>query len=222
MISHIFCHTFHYIILPYSNVIIPSTLPSPFASSSLPANVIIKYYDRKLLHYMEPTLILYDICSGIKSMLHFSELSAKQISQEKLRQKNNPFTVPEHRTKPNKSLEKFKVNALKVLDAKVYAMGGSKRGWLREAFRFWDPRDMGYLTHYTHLQGAVKRIGMQLSDEDAHCIMSEFDINGNGTLDYNILIKDVVASDPHFLHDATTVDVESSGWLSCPWCTSSL
>ena len=64
---------------------------------------------------MEPTLILYDICSGIKSMLHFSELSAKEISQQKQRQKNNPFTVQEHRTKSNKSLEKFKVNALKVL-----------------------------------------------------------------------------------------------------------
>jgi hypothetical protein len=59
------------------------------------------------------------------------------------------------------------------------------------------------------LQGAAKRLGLTLPDEDARLLMKEYDARGNGTLDYNILIKDVVASDPHFLEDATTLDTHS-------------
>ena len=88
----------------------------------------------------------------------------------------------------------------------MYNIGGSKRGWMREAFRFWDPRDLGVLSHYTHLQGAAKRLGLTLPDEDAHCLMKEYDVQKNGTLDYNVLIKDVVSTDPHFLEDATKLD----------------
>lgn len=179
--------------------------------SDYQAKEIIKFYDRKLKGFMEPNLFVSDLCSGLISMLHFSELSARQIASQKREIANNPFTIQPHTTKPNKILERFKVETLKVLDAKVYNIGGSKRGWMREAFRFWDPRDVGALSHYTHLQGAVKRLGLTLQDEDAHCLMKEYDVNNNGTLDYNMLIKDVVSSDPHFLEDATTIDSSPHG-----------
>ena len=170
------------------------------------AKEIVRFYDRKFKGILEPTLFISDLCNGVQSMLHFSELSARQIASQKKAIAENPFTIKSLSTNPNKILEKFKVDALRVLDAKVYNIGGSKNGWLREAFRFWDPRDLGFLTHYSHLQGAVKRLGLTLPDEDALCVMKEYDSMRNGTLDYNILIKDVVSSDPHFLHDATELD----------------
>lgn len=167
---------------------------------------ITKFYDRKFRGILEPQLFMTDLCGGVQSILHFTELSSRQIAAQKKAILENPFTIKPFQTKPNKVLEKFKVETLKVLDAKVYNIGGSKRGWLREAFRFWDPRDLGVLTNYTHLQGAVKRLGLTLPDSDARCLMKEYDSQHNGTLDYNILINDVVSSDPHFLDDATHID----------------
>jgi Ca2+-binding EF-hand superfamily protein len=174
------------------------------------AEEVIRYYDRKFRGFMDPSKFVDDVCRGMESYLHFTELTAEVIESEKQRIAANPFTVQPHKTKPNKVFEKFKDDVMHILNAKVYSDGGSKRGWLKEAFRFWDPRDLGVLKEDRQLVGAMRRIGLHLSKDEADVIMREYDDKGNGDMNYYLLIDDIVKKDPHFLEDATVVDFASA------------
>ena len=174
------------------------------------AQVIFKYYDRKGRGLLEQSLLIQDICRGIAPILHFHEHTAKEIEDKKRSIKANPFTVQAYQTKPNKVLESFKREVLAALDLKVLTLGGSKKEWLREAFRFWDKEDLGVIGNWKALQGAVKRLGLIISEDDAVCLMKEYDVKRNGLLDYKILIADVIKEDPHFIENAAELKSYSS------------
>ena len=174
--------------------------------SQAQAKEIIRYYDRKGTGELDVNLFVSDVCSGVKSILHFTELSARGIAENKRALAENPFIIKAFQATPNKFLEKFKLDVMNILGAKVYAVGGSKSGWLHEAFRFWDKQNVGYLTSWGHVQGAVKRLGIVISQEDAECLLREYDVNNDGNMVYSYLIKDIIGHDPHFLADATGFD----------------
>ena len=94
-----------------------------------------------------------------------------------------------------------------AISKKVYATGGSKSGWLHEAFQFWDKRNIGIISQWDQVQGAVKRLGMNITQEEAECLVTAYDKYRTGDLHYNYLIKDIIGDDPHFLADATRVDM---------------
>ena len=167
---------------------------------------IVRFYDRKGSKEIDVNLFVSDVCSGVKSILHFAELSARGIAENKRALAENPFIIKPFRATPNKFLEQLKRDCINVLGAKVYAVGGSKSGWLYEAFRFWDKQNVGMLSKWEHVQGAVRRLGVNISQDEAECLMKEYDRNKSGEMHYNYLIKDIIGNDPHFLADATVFD----------------
>lgn len=170
------------------------------------ANTIVRYYDRKYRNEVHYETFVTDICEKLQSILQFTELSARTIKIAKKALADNPFIVKPFKTMPNKVLEKFKRDALNILDAKVASMGGSKGEWLKEAFKNWDPRNLGVVRHWEHLQGAIKRLGLSITQDDAECLMKAYDTGGLGQANYYMMIMNVSEPDPHFLSDATAID----------------
>ena len=170
---------------------------------------IVKFYDRKGTDELDVNLFVSDVCSGVQSILHFTELSARGIAENKRALAENPFIIKAFRAIPNRFVERLKRDVTTLLGAKVYAVGGSKSGWLYEAFRFWDKQDLGYLSRWEHVQGAVKRLGVNINQEEAECLIKEYDTKNTGDMHYNFFIKDVIGDDPHFLADATVFDQRS-------------
>lgn len=173
------------------------------------ATTILRYYDRHYRNEVNYNTFVTDVCTKVKSILQFTELSARTIRAGKRKLLANPFTVKPFKAIPNKVLEIFKQDALNVLDAKVSALGGSKREWLKEAFRNWDPRNLGVVSRWQDLQGAAKRLGLSLSEENAKCLMRTYDNGGRGEANYYLMILDMSESDPHFLTDATIIDSQA-------------
>jgi hypothetical protein len=173
------------------------------------ANTIVRYYDRKYTNEVHYETFVTDICAKLNSILQFTELSARTIKVAKKALMENPFIQKPFKTMPNKVLEKFKRDALNILDAKVASKGGSKGEWLKEAFKNWDPRNVGVVRHWEHLQGAIKRLGLGISQDDAECLMKAYDTAGLGQANYYMMIMNVSEPDPHFLSDATFIDSRS-------------
>ena len=122
------------------------------------ASAIVRYYDRQYKNEVNYLTFLNDVCLKVKSILQFTELSARTISASKKKLLENPFTIKPFNAMPNKVLECFKQDALNILDAKVSALGGTKVEWLKEAFMNWDPRNLGVVKRWQDLQGAAKRL----------------------------------------------------------------
>ena len=171
------------------------------------AHEIIEYYDRKGTKELDIGLFTSDVCSGVQSILHFTELSARGIAEHKRILADNPFIIKKFQAKPNKFLETFKRDITIEIGKKVYATGGSKSGWLHEAFRFWDKRNVGIISRWDQVQGAIRRLGLSITQEEAECLIKAYDKHRTGDLHYNYLIKDIIDDDPHFLADATRVDM---------------
>ena len=249
-------HTDLTTLVPYTRQVTGSLNPREVKSAAVTdmrlmctdaqAQEIVRYYDRKGTGEIDVPLFVSDVCSGVQSILHFEELSARGIAENKRALAENPFIIKPFKALPNKFLERFKRDVMIILGKKVraswtftacaslsphspltllfnprplvshrnrycdllqvYAVGGSKSGWLYEAFRFWDKSDVGYLSRWEHVQGAVKRLGVTITQEEAECLVKEYDKNKTGDLHYNYLIKDIIGDDPHFLADATHFD----------------
>ena len=170
------------------------------------AAAIVRYYDRQYKNEVNYLTFVNDVCLKVKSILQFTELSASNIKAAKRKLLENPFTVKPFKAMPNKVLETFKRDALNILDAKVSALGGSKVEWLKEAFMNWDPRNLGVVKRWQDLQGAAKRLGLTVSQENAECLMRTYDTGGLGQANYYLMILDMSQRDPHFLTDATPID----------------
>jgi Ca2+-binding EF-hand superfamily protein len=173
------------------------------AMSMEDARVIVRYYDRKQTGDIYLKYFLDDLAAGFPSILHFHELTQDEIREKKKSLAMNKFIKKPFKARPNMLLERMKDATHDALEKRVLGIGGTYTSWVQEAFQKWDPRDHGILTRWRDLQGAMKRIGVGISQEEAMSIMSIYNDPNAGGMNYKNFIKDIVLDDPNFLEDTT-------------------
>lgn len=169
------------------------------------AEEIVKFYDRKHNGQIHYDAFVTDICSHVKPILAFSELTPRSIAEAKRSLAKNHFIPRPFQAPHNKILEKFKKDCQMALLAKVNKLGGSISSWVRDAFIFWDPGYTRKISTVDALLGASKRIGITLTEEDGRVLMSCYDKEKTGEMHYDYLIEDLVKESPNFLMSGTLV-----------------
>jgi len=81
--------------------------------------------------------------------------------------------------------------------------GGTIYSICRECFLLWDGDCSGEL-NVREFTGAIKKMGLDITDVDAKQIVAYYDLEGDGEMKYQELVKDIVAGVPHFMHHPKT------------------
>jgi len=169
------------------------------------ATEIVRYYDIKQNGRMDYRMFVTDVLNGFPKFLH-QEGTDQGRSKSAPHTSPNPFIPQKFHPVANKTLEKFKFDLRLCLDARVKAKKGTMRSWLRETFVKWDTEYSGRIKDWKGLQGVVHRLGLYLNDEDARTIMHHYDKDGIGSVDYSLIIDDVVVDEPSILEDGIEGD----------------
>ena len=169
------------------------------------AAAVVSFYDRKGEGQMSYQLLLEDVLRGQPLMLQHPELTSRTLARTKEKLQTNPFIPKPFTPAACKTVEDFKGKIKKVLDNNIRYKGGSVRSWLRKAFISWDVTCSGVITRWQDLQAAVRKLGLNISQEEAEVIMRTYDKHSNGHMDYNLLANDILSSDPSFMTDSTSV-----------------
>lgn len=169
------------------------------------AQEIVRYYDIKQNGRLDYRLFVTDVLSGFPKFLH-QEGAEQGRSKSAPHSSPNPFIPQKFHPVANKTLEKFKVDLRLCLDARVKAKKGTMRSWLRETFVKWDTQYIGRIKDWRSLQGVIHRLGLFLTEEEARTVMHHYDKDGVGTVDYNLIIDDVVVEEPSILEDGCEGD----------------
>jgi Ca2+-binding EF-hand superfamily protein len=170
------------------------------------AKEIVDYYDRKGVGEIVPEKFIEDVCIDVKPILTFTELSPRSIAAAKKSLSVNPFIPKPFAAPTNKVLEKFKQDVKVALVNKVNKLGGTVASWIREAFITWDPAYSGKISRWDHLQGAAKRLGVTITEEEAKVLITCYDRFKTGEMHYQFLAEEIMKEDAHFLMDAKIVD----------------
>lgn len=165
------------------------------------AQEIVRFYDTSGRGDMDYHKLSADVHAGLPQFIEHPEFSARTISESYKSMAKNPFIPKAFIATPNKVVEKFKRDLKVYLETRIKAKGGSFKSWIREAFVQWDPTYTGKIADWHVLQGAMGRLGFALSEDESVTIMNAYDKDNNGKVEYKLLIADIVADDPHFLHD---------------------
>lgn len=163
------------------------------------AKEIVDYYDRKGQGQIYYEKFLEDVCVDVKPILTFTELTPRRIEAAKKSLTSNPFIPKPFQPPPNKILEKFKGEVKASLGKRIHSTGGTYASWIREAFQAWDRNGTGQISSVQHLQGAAKRLGVDLADDDARVVIGCYDVDRNGMMHYEQFMTDMGRNDTHFL-----------------------
>ena len=181
------------------------------------AEEVVNYYDRHNTGEMSYTLLLKDVLKGQPMLLQVNIDTVRTVQRREERLKTNPFIKKDFVIRPNKRVEKLKQDIRGILDTKIRYQGGSVKSWLTKVFIAWDPHFTGYISRWQDLQGAIAKLGINLSQDDSVKTMQTYDKNGNGRLDYHLFINDILKSDPSFMADSTSVnDLKSTATGRAP------
>jgi Ca2+-binding EF-hand superfamily protein len=170
------------------------------------AQAVVNYYDRTNTGEMSYFLLLQDVLKGQPMLLQVNIDTVRTVKRRDERLKTNPFIKKEFVIRPNKRVETLKQNIRRSLDHKIRYHGGSVKSWLSKVFVAWDPHFTGYLTRWVDLQGAIAKLGINITEEDAKKVMQTYDVHSNGHLDYNLFSSDILKSDPSFMADSTSIN----------------
>jgi Ca2+-binding EF-hand superfamily protein len=206
----------------YSGGLLPSELATACRKKMLlsitldQAKEIVDYYDRKSVGEMGIERFLDDVCVDVKPILTFTELTPARIEAEKNSLQENPFIPKPFAAPTNKVLEKFKQDIKAVLVNKINKLGGSVSSWIREAFVYWDPGYTRKISKWDHLQGAAKRLGITITDDEAKVLIACYDRYHTGEMHYQFLADEIMKEDPNFLMDGKVVDKNFTPTTRCP------
>ena len=215
-------HLFQFYDYDYSNGLLPKELvlacrrKMKLQITLDQAQEIVDYYDRKGVGEIVPEKFIADVCIDVKPILTFTELSPRSIAASKKSLAVNPFIPKPFAAPTNKVLEKFKQDVKVALVNKVNKLGGTVASWIREAFITWDPNYTSKISRWDHLQGAAKRLGVTISDDEAKVLITCYDRFKTGEMHYQYLAQEIMTEDAHFLMDAKIVDREFSATSRTP------
>lgn len=170
------------------------------------AEAVVRFYDRKKNGQMSYQLLLEDVIRGQPLLLQHPEITSRTLAKTRTNLKANPFIPKPFIPLPNKSVERVKTKVRKELDQRIRYKGGSVKSWVSKAFMTWDPDYTGYISNWRDLQGAIRKLGVNITEEEAKAIMHAYDKHSSsGKMDYNLFEQDILDTDPAFLVDSTSV-----------------
>lgn len=169
------------------------------------AQQIIDYYDVKGIGAMNYKHVVADVMRGQPLMLQYQEQTARTIAATRKNLSSNPFIPKPFVPPPNKLVEDFKRKVKIYLEKKMKAEGGSIKSIMRKVFVFWDPQYTGKIYRWEDLQGAVRKFGFTITEDEAKVLMRTYDKDNSGALNYEVLANDILQTDPSFLVDSTSV-----------------
>jgi Ca2+-binding EF-hand superfamily protein len=177
------------------------------------AEAVVKFYDRKNSGQMSYQLLLEDVIRGQPLLLQHPEITSRTLHSRRNKLKLNPFIPKPFIPFSNKIIERIKIKIRKELDQRIRYQGGSVKSWIRKAFMTWDPEYCGFITNWNDLQGAIRHLGVNITEEEAKVIMHAYDKTSSssssthsqsGKMDYNLFQQDLLKTDPTFLMDSTS------------------
>jgi Ca2+-binding EF-hand superfamily protein len=169
------------------------------------AAAVVRFYDRKKTGQMSYQLLLEDVLRGQPLMLQHPEITSRTLTRARNDLKVNPFIPKPFLPPPNKTVEAVKARIRKELDQQVRYKGGSIKSWLSKAFLSWDPEYTGTIDRWSAIQGAVRKLGVNISEEESKAVLHTYDKLSNGKMDYNLFAEAILNTDPAFLVDSTSV-----------------
>jgi Ca2+-binding EF-hand superfamily protein len=177
---------------------------------------IVKYYDRKFNGDIDYHALLNDVCADVKPIMQFSELTFTARMREQHMIRTNPLLPVPFAAPKSKVLEKFKHDCGIALVNKVSKHGGSIASWIREAFVFFDPQYTRKISRVEDLVGAAKRIGVDITANDASSLISCYDVLKTGEMHYEYLAKEIIKDGGSFLTEGKLVDADATATSRMP------
>ena len=153
---------------------------------------VVSFYDRGNTGEMSYHELLHDVTDGMRSFLSFVEHTPEELLATRKRLAINPYFPIEFKPRPNRLLESVKNSVHQSLALKMRDIGGSYKSWIADTFQFWDPRDTGFINSIDHLRGVFKRLGVNITAEEANNIMNCYDPKKTGKLEHKYLARDLL------------------------------
>jgi Ca2+-binding EF-hand superfamily protein len=102
------------------------------------------------------------------------------------------FTARKRNKPPSRTVEKFKVRLAERLEQIMTVKGGTPHSLIREAFLDWDADSSGMLD-CKELQGALRTLGVPVTETEARTIVAQYDVAGVNEMDYSRLEAEIRA-----------------------------
>ncbi|CAM9607524.1 unnamed protein product [Pylaiella littoralis] len=118
------------------------------------------------------------------------------------------FTARPRKNLSNRLVDKFKLRLRDALEQTIKNKGGVSHAIIREAFLDWDTDASGKLNP-RELVGALKRMGVRMTDDEANATVAYYDLDGTGEMSYELLCKEIEAMSHPMLSYIEEVDVLS-------------
>lgn len=160
---------------------------------------IVKFYDRRRERQMPYEEYLKDVTKGTKPILAFNEITAQERQKAIQSLQKNPLVPRPFNPKPNKILEEVKVSLKKTIAQLIDSQGGALTSWLHDSFATYDKAYTHTLSDWRDVQGALRKVLLNVDKEEAQCVMRSYDVDGDGKFHFELFIKDMEAEETHFL-----------------------
>ena len=180
--------------------------------SEAEAKAIVDYYDVEGDGEMKYQPLVEDILRGTSHFLVHPSTERRSTPTptvdlalaEKRKDEEALFSARPRRRPPNAIVEAFKRRLRHKLEMTMRAHGGTIYSICRESFLLWDGDCSGEL-NVDEFMGAIRKMGMSVDEKEAKQIVKYYDLEGDGEMRYQELVKDVVNGVPHFMvHPSTT------------------
>eukprot|EP00752_Nemacystus_decipiens_P004820 g4387.t1 len=103
-------------------------------------------------------------------------------------------------------VDRFKMRLRDALEQAIKKKGGVHHAIIREAFLNWDADASGKLDP-RELRGALKRMGVYITEEEADAAVCYYDLDGTGEMSYELLCEEIKAISHPILSYIEEVDV---------------
>merc|ERR1719230_872457 len=96
------------------------------------------------------------------------------------------------------------------LHAQMKKNGEYERILIRRAFLNWDADASGELA-CREFMGAMRQVGITLTEGEAQKVVDFYDVNGDGEMRYQPLVDDVTSGAPHFMDHPDSLEGGGEG-----------
>ena len=179
--------------------------------SDAEAKAIVDYYDSHGSGEMRYQPLVEDVVRNSGHFLVYPPTERKKAAEaptmnlEEIERKQDEdalFSARPRRRPPNAVVEAFKARLKNKLEIQLRASGGTIYSICRENFLIWDGNCDGKLS-LKEFVGALKKMSVEVSDEDSKQICKFYDLTDCGEMSYMELVKDILQGVPHFMTHET-------------------
>lgn len=158
------------------------------------AHEVMKFYDTMGVGEINYKFLCQDVTAGHPQFIQHPIVTARTTNANYQALLKNPFFPQPFKPVPNKTVEAFKRDLHEKVEVIIKAKGGSMRSWVEETLIRYDPKLTGFIADWSYLQGAMRRLGLLLTEEEACTIMRSYE-DSSGRVPYDEIIRDVIAGE---------------------------